>query len=134
MLRNDLIDPFTFALVADGLRRLEIAEDRAPTLHKGAGVMFVAPDGHCLFLKRAEGGTRPGVWAWPGGTPEEGETPEETAKRETNEEIGIGIDDELVPIDARDGFSTFGATTQKKFRPMLNDEHTDFVWAHPENP
>lgn len=101
-----------------------------------AGVMLTDSDGRILFLKRAEGGNYAGHWALPGGCGEPGETPEETAVRETKEEIGHDIEYELVPIDHKDGsipFTTFAAPVERKFDPKLNKEHTAFVWAHPDD-
>ncbi|MBZ9698721.1 MULTISPECIES: NUDIX domain-containing protein [unclassified Mesorhizobium] len=49
--------------------------------------MLVAPDGDVLVLRRSSTDTNwPGHWCWPGGKSEEGETPLQTATRETGEE------------------------------------------------
>lgn len=51
---------------------------------------FFLPKPHLLFLKRPETmREHPGQVAFPGGKQEEGETPGETALRETEEELGI---------------------------------------------
>ena len=54
-----------------------------------AGILFVAPNGKALFLKRGPGGDYPGYWCFPGGHAEGDETLEQTAKREVIEEIGF---------------------------------------------
>lgn len=53
-----------------------------------AGILFIAPGELALFLKRGAGGDYPGLWCFPGGRREGEESAEETAKRETIEEVG----------------------------------------------
>lgn len=58
---------------------------------KAAGIMILCrtDDGEtALFVKRGAGSDYPGMWAFPGGRCEDGETLEECAERETREEIG----------------------------------------------
>ena len=62
---------------------------------KAAGVMFVSMNGNALFLKR--GPNAPDLadhWDFPGGGQEGDETAEQTAIRETREEIGFVPDGE----------------------------------------
>jgi 8-oxo-dGTP pyrophosphatase MutT (NUDIX family) len=54
-----------------------------------AGILFITKDNQALFLKRGPGGDYPGYWCFPGGHTEDDETPEQTAIRETKEEIGF---------------------------------------------
>ena len=56
---------------------------------RGAGIIFVTPQGKGLFLKRGPGGDWPSHWCFPGGTTEGGETAEQTAIREAIEELGF---------------------------------------------
>lgn len=58
------------------------------TVTKAAGILFLAPGNRVLFLKRGPGGDYPGYWCLPGGRTESGESAEETAVREANEEVG----------------------------------------------
>jgi 8-oxo-dGTP pyrophosphatase MutT (NUDIX family) len=94
---------------------------------KAAGVLFVAHD-QVLLLKRAD----TGEWAFPGGQIEEGESIEEGAVRECQEEMGGLPDGRREPFDhsANDDvdFTTFVQACEP-FNPTLNDEHTGFVWA-----
>lgn len=121
--------------------RKKIASDVGADIQKhAAGVIFMAPDGDILLLRRA--GT-PGVdnyvghWALPGGGGEDGEQPEDTARRESREEMGVDISDDtapMKPIDRRvtpNGmvFHTFVSPTQEKFAPKLNAEHSGYAWA-----
>ncbi len=50
-----------------------------------------APDGRMWLLRRALHAGR-GLWTFPGGFVELGETVEEAARRETREEMGIGVE------------------------------------------
>jgi 8-oxo-dGTP diphosphatase len=57
----------------------------------GVGVLIVK-DNNLLLMKRT-GSHGEGTWSPPGGHIDFGETPEETAIRETREEVGIDITD-----------------------------------------
>ncbi len=54
-----------------------------------AAVALVDADGRVLLAQRPEGKTLAGLWEFPGGKVEPGETPEETIVRELHEEIGV---------------------------------------------
>jgi len=60
-----------------------------------AGRLFVVaaalvdPDGRVLVQQRPAGKPMPGLWEFPGGKVEEGETPEAALVRELKEELGI---------------------------------------------
>lgn len=99
---------------------------------RAAGILFFTPDGRTLLLKRASaGGDHGGEWAFPGGKIEDGETPEQAARRETLEETGHSYDGPLREITRRikDGvdFTTFAAVTDE-FPVQLNEEHLGYGW------
>ncbi|MEM9105798.1 MAG: 8-oxo-dGTP diphosphatase MutT [Pseudomonadota bacterium] len=54
-----------------------------------AACALVDTDGRVLIAQRPEGKSMAGLWEFPGGKVEAGETPEETVIRELEEELGI---------------------------------------------
>lgn len=50
---------------------------------------LIDPDGRILIAQRPEGKALAGLWEFPGGKVEPGETPEETLIRELKEELGV---------------------------------------------
>ncbi len=64
---------------------------KIPTLNVVAAAL-VAPDGRILLQQRAQGRAMAGLWEFPGGKVEEGETPEGALVRELQEELGIKAD------------------------------------------
>ena len=54
-----------------------------------AACALVDADGRVLIAQRPEGKSMAGLWEFPGGKVEKGETPEETVIRELQEELGI---------------------------------------------
>ncbi|MFB2551455.1 (deoxy)nucleoside triphosphate pyrophosphohydrolase [Ensifer soli] len=54
-----------------------------------AACALIDADGRVLLAQRPEGKAMAGLWEFPGGKVEPGETPEETLVRELSEELGI---------------------------------------------
>jgi len=52
-------------------------------------VVLVDPDGRVLLAQRPSGKAMAGLWEFPGGKVEPGETPEAALMRELHEELGI---------------------------------------------
>jgi 8-oxo-dGTP diphosphatase len=61
-----------------------------PTLLVVAAAL-VDPEGRVLLQQRAPGRSMAGLWEFPGGKVEEGETPEVALVRELEEELGIAL-------------------------------------------
>ena len=55
-----------------------------------SAVALIDPDGRVLVAQRPEGKSMAGLWEFPGGKIETGETPEQALIRELDEELGIG--------------------------------------------
>ena len=54
-----------------------------------SAVALIDPDGRVLIAQRPEGKSMAGLWEFPGGKVEPGETPESALIRELHEELGI---------------------------------------------
>lgn len=54
-----------------------------------SAVALIDPDGRVLLAQRPEGKSMAGLWEFPGGKIEAGETPEAALVRELQEELGI---------------------------------------------
>ncbi|MCW9033410.1 MAG: (deoxy)nucleoside triphosphate pyrophosphohydrolase [Rhodospirillales bacterium] len=52
---------------------------------------LIDTDGRVLLAQRPEGKSMAGLWEFPGGKVDKGETPEEALVREVREELGIDI-------------------------------------------
>jgi uncharacterized protein len=142
-----------FAEVADALTGMagdESEEDREgeknePQVHDSAGLVFVAPNGHVLFLRRDSQASHGGQWDWPGGHLQPGETLLQGAIRESHEECGY-----LAPADkVREmsraitedmDFTTFVCPVDEMFTPNISRdefghrEHDDWRWCDPRDP
>lgn len=118
---------------------------------KAAGILFIAGE-TALFLRRGNGSDTPNTWGIPGGKVEDGETLEEAAIRETQEEAGVTVKPDMLKPWTRaisaggslgepavEGqlpapgyevdFSTYVVRLQEQFTPVLNDEHDGYCWA-----
>lgn len=129
-----------YASRSDAVKQAEAAYANGYTgdeAHRAAGVIVREPGGKVLFLKRsADAPDYPETWCWPGGGAEAGEDSDQTAMRELSEETGIVpvFTDPAPIVDVRDGFVTHLLDLDEMRQPTLNEEHTEFRWAHPNEP
>lgn len=78
-----------------------------------AACVLIDTDNRVLLAQRPEGKALAGLWEFPGGKVEAGETPEETVIRELREEIGIETKVEcLAPL-------TFASHTYETFHLLM---------------
>ena len=87
-----------------------------------AGIVFHS-NGRVLLLKRPDG-----TWGFPAGGVEDGETPEQAARRELMEETGHVWQGPLQQIGVFDGFFVSFFADCEQFDVVLNDEHEGFGW------
>ena len=65
--------------------------DHSPPLVLVTAVVLVDADGRVLLAQRPEGKAMAGLWEFPGGKIDRGETPERALIRELAEELGIDV-------------------------------------------
>ncbi len=98
-----------------------------------AGILIVAPGPRYLLLQRNDRNE----WEGPGGHIESGETAEDAARRECQEEIGWSPQGELTEIDHNQhkgvDYKLFLCRVRKPFAPpALNHEHGKYGWFTPD--
>lgn len=102
-----------------------------------AGILIREPTGKVLFVKRSGDGDHAGEWAFPGGKLDDGETAEDAARRETEEELGEFPKDAgtvrhmMRTIDDDVDFTTHHLWVKKSFEPKKLTEHDAFAWMDP---
>ncbi len=78
-----------------------------------SAVALIDADGRVLMAKRPAGKTLAGLWEFPGGKVEPGETPEDALIRELKEELGINVEHScLAPL-------TFASHTYSDFHLLM---------------
>lgn len=131
---GDVMATLANAAIPAGLRKKSTFDEEGVRAH-GAGIAFVEPSGCILLVRRNRSGDHAGEWAFPAGTVEDDEEPEEAARREAEEELGGTMEGRgLKLLDQRkmpDGlaFHTFAHAVDAPFQPKLNGESSGYVWA-----
>lgn len=105
--------------------------------HHDVAVGIVWKGGKTLIQRRPETGLLGGLWEFPGGKVEPGETPGEAVRREIREELGIEVrvEDPLDPFDH--AYSHFRVTLHPFHAPWVAGEPepgtaTAWSWVRPE--
>jgi 8-oxo-dGTP diphosphatase len=104
-----------------------------------AAVAMIDPDGRVLFARRPEGKSMAGLWEFPGGKVEAGETPEAALDRELREELGVEI---CVPCLAPLSFASHAYDDFHLLMPLYSlrkwdgiarpREGQELAWVRPE--
>jgi 8-oxo-dGTP diphosphatase len=104
-----------------------------------AAVALVDADRRVLIAQRPEGKSLAGLWEFPGGKLEEGETPEQALIRELEEELGISTKSAcLAPVSfASHSYETFHLlmplyVCRKWQGTPVNREHAALKWVRPQ--
>jgi 8-oxo-dGTP pyrophosphatase MutT (NUDIX family) len=101
----------------------------APT---AAGVVYFNEKNQVLLLFRASWSkSHPSTWGFPAGRIEEGEEPEQAARRELKEETGHVCNQlyHLADVDVGETSITFYTCTALEFECKLDGEHSRWKWA-----
>ncbi len=128
--RNPLCDrcpwqPHCCAYIQGIQTELPMTETRAPIPRKIIGVAVIWNDaGQILIDRRKPDGLLGGMWEFPGGKVEPGETIPDCIKREIQEELGIAIEvgDRLIVVDH----------TYSHFHVTLNVHHCKHLSGEPQ--
>jgi len=104
-----------------------------------AAAVYALRDGEILILKRG-GGEASGAWAVPGGLVDEGERPEQAARRELMEEAGVEIPGPLTLVGAVSMHAYGRPTVQLMYagdcpdgEVVISDEHSGARWIDPRD-
>ena len=96
------------AKLADAVHRFPARKRRPPVPHKHVGAaVIVDARGRHLIAQRHDGGLLGGLWEFPGGKQEPGETIEQCIAREIREELGVEVEVGAHLVTVRHAFSHF---------------------------
>jgi len=106
--------------------------------HRMVGAAVVRRQGRVLIARRLEGGLLGGLWEFPGGKRERGESLAACVRRELKEELAVSVRVGLPLGIFRHGYSHYRVTvhayvcTMPRGRPVAR-EHSAVRWVRPED-
>jgi mutator protein MutT len=117
------------------------AKDLRPKTKQGAGcLIFCRATDRFLMIRRSDLVPVANTWSLPGGSVDHGETPEQAARREVMEEVGLTLENKRLRLiytnethAPRFKFYTYAATVDNEFDPELNWESSDHTWCDLDN-
>lgn len=105
-----------------------------------AAAALIDVDGRVLICKRPQGKQLAGLWEFPGGKVEEGETPEACLIRELNEELGIEVTQACLSpfVFTSHGYNSFHLLMPlylcRRWNGLVQaKEHEALAWVRPNN-
>ncbi|MEX2236830.1 MAG: NUDIX domain-containing protein [Dehalococcoidia bacterium] len=108
-----------------------------PGVFRLSAAVYVEREGKILLLKR-QGGELSGAWYLPGGAVDEGETPEQAARRELFEEAGLVPAGKLrligltpMHVYGTESIQITYACESPEGEVMISHEHSGFRWMDP---
>jgi A/G-specific adenine glycosylase len=124
------------ALASDRQGLLPLKNQRKPIPHFEVTAAVIREKGKVLITRRPEKGLLGGLWEFPGGKKEKGESLEECLRREIREELNIGIKVGLEFIQVRHAYTHFKITLHcffcRKQKGRISPRGVDdFRWVYP---
>jgi A/G-specific adenine glycosylase len=117
--------------------RIPTKKPSKPIPHYDIAAALIWRDGQLLITRRPEHKMLGGLWEFPGGKQENGETLEECLKREIREELGVSIEVGDLYQSVKHTYSHFRITLHTFHCRIENGEPRnigvdDFAWVSPE--
>jgi A/G-specific adenine glycosylase len=130
------LSEFCRAYVTGHPERIPLKKPTRAIPHYNIAAALIWRNGHLLITRRPEHKMLGGLWEFPGGKQENGESLEECLKREILEELGVAIDVGALYQSVKHAYSHFRITLHTFHCHLNNGEPKnigvdDFAWVIP---